>query len=92
MKLKCPKCGSENVRKAKIGNEQRDAKSTYKCMDCKRFFYSRPERPEKPRPITTKQHKEEIDPSINNPDDYQENGESDLEEDAGLLEESDYGW
>jgi uncharacterized Zn finger protein len=91
--LKCPHCGSEDTRKSRIGANQHESKNTWKCLNCGRFFYVRPERLEpqvKPRP--TKQTKEEIDPSVNNPDDSQEDGESDVEEDEGLLEESDYGW
>ena len=55
--MKCSWCGSENVRKARIGDEQRKAKNTYKCLDCKRFFYYDPD--ERKRQVKPKQEPEE---------------------------------
>ena len=55
--LKCPTCGSENVRRARIGDEQREARNTYKCLDCRRFFYYNPKKPK--RQVKPKQEHEE---------------------------------
>jgi transposase-like protein len=41
--MKCPYCGSENVRKAKISNEQRESKNAWRCVNCGRIFYVKPE-------------------------------------------------
>ena len=54
---KCPRCGSENVRKARVGDEQREARNTYKCLDCRRFFYYDPDKPK--RQVKPKQEHEE---------------------------------
>lgn len=44
------------------------------------------------RRLQQQQQIENDDPSINNPDDSEATGESDLEEDLALLNDSDMGW
>jgi transcriptional regulator NrdR family protein len=88
--VKCPYCGSENVRKSRIGNEQRESKNTWKCLDCHRFFYYKPKQ-ETEKTKAKPQEQENPDKSVYS-DDPEDTQEDDMEEDLALLSDDDDLW
>jgi transcription elongation factor Elf1 len=72
---KCPQCGSENVRKTRIGSDQHESKATWRCEDCGKIFYCKPLQKIKPQPEETEENdfdafSEDPDSSNAEEDDY----------------------
>ena len=88
--VKCPYCGSENVRKSRIGSEQRDSKNTWKCLNCRRFFYYKPEEAAY-RTRVKPEEQENVDQSVYS-EDPRDTQEDDMEEDLALLKDNDDLW
>jgi uncharacterized Zn finger protein len=74
MKAKCVRCGSEDVRKTRIGKDQKLSKSTFRCLKCGKVFIVKPEKTEPEREES--KDRDALDGMSNE--------ESEEEEDAGV--------